>query len=208
MAFDQDQSQDYRVDLNWEGGSHTFLFRGGILHHPALCSASSEAIGYAIAQWARLETHMDSVIFQLNQKQFYPNVDWVTEKHPTNFPDKLDMLKRLFRWHPAISHRSKDVVSFAGKMKTMAETRNVIAHSVFAGVDESTHELLFHAFIVNRNGDIKLKISKFTFAGMGAYARDIDKLNLEFCNISSQILRKETFQRLRELLPQNPAYIQ
>jgi hypothetical protein len=204
MAFDPEQTPDYRVDLNWEDGSHTFLFRGGILHHPALCSGPSMSIGYAIAQWARLETHIDALIFQLNRKQFYPDVAWITEKHPTNFTDKLDLLKKLFRWHPAISYLVKDVLSFAGSLRNLVGTRNIIAHSVFAEFDQCTLELIFHSFIVNRSGDINLKISKFTAADMGAYAREIDHLNADLVNISSRVFQKETIQKLQEILPRKP----
>lgn len=204
MALDSERIADYSVDLSWDGGAHTFLFRGGILHHPALCSAPSMSIGYAIAQWARLETHIDALIFQLNRKVFYPNVVWMTEKHPTNFTDKLDLLKRLFRCHPAVVHLSQDVVSFAGSLKSLVVTRNIIAHSVLAEVDQTTLELVFHSFIVNRSGSITLRISRFTADGLGAYAREIDGLNADLVKISSRVFLKETIQKLQELLPSNP----
>lgn len=200
----EDEPEDYRVDLNWEGGSHTFLLNGGILHHPRFCAPSSEAIGFSIAHWARFETHIDALIFQLNQAKFYPNVNWLTGKHPTNFPDKLDLLKKLFNWHPAISHLYKDITSISIAAKALIDTRNVIVHSVFAGINNSSQSLIFHSFLVNRDGDIKLKITEITFEDMGAFARDINRVNSDLCQISSNIFRTETFHRLQELLPHNP----
>jgi hypothetical protein len=112
MQLNPDGSPEYRVNLTWNDGSHTFLLRGGILQHPDKCSAPTEAIGFALAHWARLETHIDALIFAINREEFFPSDEKARFRHPTGINDKMDRLKRLFR-HSALADLSGEVGTIA-----------------------------------------------------------------------------------------------
>jgi hypothetical protein len=201
-----DRNQDYTATVKWEDGSHDYLLWGGILRHPLSCTEASEAIGFAIAHWARLETHIDATILHLNRQEFYPGVSWVDGIHPIRFPDKLAKLKKLFAWHPAINSMHKDIVNICSAMVVMSDTRNILAHSVLEYIDDQPEspEIIFNSFKLKNDGGVSLSVHKISFKALGSFGKHLDDLNYTMACITSDVFSTETLRQLRTLSPRNP----
>ena len=198
---------DFRVNLLWNDGQHQYLFHGGPLEHPDQCREASEAIGFAIATWARMETHIDALIFKLNRKEFYPNADKITGRHPSFFPDKLDLMKKLLRWNPVVKPLADEGTKIAGRLKELADTRNVLAHSVLEKIETQNRSMMltFNSFQAKKDGDVKISLHRISLRQLGGYAGELNKLNVRLCGLTSQVFSEQTTQQLTKAAEQtNP----
>lgn len=209
MKILPDGTPEYRVVIDWEGGEHSYLFRGGPLHNPEDCQAATQAIGFAIAQWARLETHIDAAIFQLNRVEFYPGCEWVDGRPPAVFPDKLKLLRRLIRHHPATRHMIDDVLSFTRHLKVLADIRNSIAHSVLEEItplEDGDMELRFNAFkIERRTGYAKLREHQLSLKALAQFSLNVDTLSFRFTGVTARLFSQDMLRQFREHAAQTPA---
>lgn len=196
---------EFSVTIQSDGKDHKYLLRGGILQHPDECRLPTEIIGFSIMQWARLETHIDILIFSLRRTDYYPGTKVAEGRPPVRFVDKLDMLKKLFRWHPAISSHLKAIEGVCADATELYRLRNLLAHSVFTAL-EPPSDIILQPFQIDKDGDAHLGVARLPVERIGEFGRHVDRLNFTLSKISQQVLTPETAQRLRTIPPRNPSF--
>jgi len=99
------------------------------------------AIGETAMAWARLEQHLDAVLFQVNKPQHSATL---YKEHPVSFTRKLDLLKAWFNKHPALAAHKEHMKLLRTSLKQISkEFRNPLLHSIFANYDPASKTITF-----------------------------------------------------------------
>ena len=99
------------------------------------------AIGRAAAAWARLEQHLDAVLFQVNKRR---HSESLYEEHPRDFARKLKLLKKWFNKCPALAVHKQEMAALTRNLRVLSrEFRNPMLHSIFARYDPQKQVLDF-----------------------------------------------------------------
>lgn len=97
------------------------------------------AFGFAAMAWARLETHLDALLIQINKRRFSQEI--FDPAHPVSFSKKLRLLKKWFGRHEALSHSKSAIDTLARQLKTLSDDRNSFMHALFSAYNQEKSEI-------------------------------------------------------------------
>jgi|tagenome__1003787_1003787.scaffolds.fasta_scaffold19890819_1 hypothetical protein len=100
-------------------------------------------IGRAACAWARLEQHIDFVLFHLNQKKHSERL-WDSE-HPISFTKKIKLLKLWFNRHPPLAEYQKTIRELSSHLKELGKARNIFLHSILDDFDPESERVTFRS---------------------------------------------------------------
>jgi hypothetical protein len=131
--------QDWYFDVYLDGKVTPFRVLGGPIDNPKPARKAFQAIGYMSCALARLETHIDLLLYHLNKKEFGKQL--FDLKHPLQFTDKVKMLRRYFQQHPNLAAHRKEVEKLTDELPDAAHLRNIPLHAIFDHYDVNTDQV-------------------------------------------------------------------
>lgn len=184
---------------------HKFLLVGGPLDTAEDCAFLFAAYGHMAASWSRLETHIDILIMQINKAQHEPEeINLYDPEHPRPFIDKLQLLKRYFNRHPALSEHTETIREIASELKTTSLERNGYLHSALAAYDGHEKIAKFHSIQPKGNDNFQIQFSDVPIEQFYDLIRRINDLNRRLGVVSETLFSKGALERLGKPSTQNP----
>jgi hypothetical protein len=191
-------ADNYDVTLAAGGRVFHFLFDGGPISNPKTAHDVFIALGIGTAAWARLEQHVDAVIIQINKTQHsHEKLDLYDPEHPRPFTDKIRLLKRYFKKHPALQNHKKEIDQLLRGLPALAETRNIFAHGNLEKFDPKTEVARFR--IIRTKKDDVIEIQAFTppLSELMGFADLVSQANKLLRTISAEVFTADAIRRLR-----------
>jgi hypothetical protein len=194
-----DPLNDYWIEIPSKPQAHRYRLRGGPIDTPAEDAEVFLALGRAFAAWSRTEQHIDAIILQVNKANHStPELDLFDPKHPVPFADKIKLLKRYFRRHPALAQFRDDIVDIADGLKAFAEQRNDWAHSILQEYDRDSKRITFNLIrYQHKTRDFLCREKVTPIQLVDAVANHCIAANKLLSSISSQLFTVEGAEMLR-----------
>jgi hypothetical protein len=126
----------------------SFNFAGGPIDDIGEAEIAFAALGVAAMAWARLETHIEAVLVQVNKRRFSQELH--DPEHPVFFSRKLRLLKTWFNKHKALAKFRPKIKPVAERAKALSAVRNELLHALFESYDPDGQK------IVSKKGDFIL----------------------------------------------------
>jgi hypothetical protein len=197
---------DYTVTLVAGKTPLTFLFDGGPISNPEGAEPVFLALGLAAAAWARLEQHLDAVIIQINKTLHSDErLNLYDPEHPRPFTDKIKLLKRYFKKHPALQKHRKVAHDLLQALPKFALERNSYIHSNMENFDPKTQVVTFRNLHTKKNDAVIIERFTPPLQQIVSFAAAISRANKALRTISTEVFTADAIQQLRTRGPQNPS---
>lgn len=196
IAFEDSVMEEYRVTLDRGGLNRDFVFIGGPLESPENASDLFCALGYASAQWTRLEQHIDAVLIHVNNREHSASI--FAPDHPVSFQKKIGLLKRWFNQHPALANLTTDIRELTSRLKFLSQHRNNLIHGVVESWDPATKTAVFRTLKFNSEDEFSLSIHNYTVTGIVTVSDLIAMSNHYLSKISRVIFTPDALEQLRK----------
>lgn len=187
---------EYRVTLDVGGLNRDFVFIGGPLEEPDGKEKLFEALGYACAQWARMEQHIDSLLMHINNDAHSDTI--FDPEHPVSFLKKIDLLKKWFNKHPALASLQEDVRLLTSKLKGLSQHRNNLIHGTLERWDSDRTTAEFCTIKTERGGTFKISSHEYTIQGILHIASLTSASNNYLSAITKNVFTPSTLEQLRK----------
>ncbi|WP_159590363.1 MULTISPECIES: hypothetical protein [Chelativorans] len=187
--------EEYRVTLDKGGLNRDFVFVGGPLDAPDGLDDLFRALGFASAQWARLEQHIDAVLIHVNNREHSDTI--FDAKHPISFQAKIKLLKRWFNQHPALANLTVDIRTLTTKLKELSPHRNNLIHGVLDSWDAATKTCVLRTLKFIGDDEFNLSNHEYTIEGIETVAELTAMSNRYLSTISQAIFTKDALAQLR-----------
>jgi len=173
-----------------------FAFFRGPIDDPSTPAVVFEAIGRAATAWARLEQHIDAVIFHINKKA---HSEQLYREHPISFEGKIKMLKVWFNKHPALASHADDIRILTSRLKILSkESRNPLLHSIFSEYDPATNTLYFQNIKSEGRDTFRIRRLTLPLVGVVALAEVINSANRYLGAISRDLFSPDGIRRFQK----------
>lgn len=186
---------EYRVTLGKGVVDRDFVFVGGPLEQPDGLDDLFRALGLACAQWSRLEQHIDAVLIHVNNREHSDSI--FDPDHPVSFRKKIDLLKRWFNQHPALSGLTDDVRLLTSKLKQLNRHRNNLVHGTLESWDASTKTSTLRTLKCAGQDGFTLATHKYTLKAIETVAELTAASNRFLSAISREVFTEDALERLR-----------
>jgi hypothetical protein len=190
--------EDYYVEITSSDGSnpHRFRFKGGPLAHPNIAGEAFEAYGFAAACWARLEVHIEAMVFLVNRKENSTDEMNIFEPHhPRSVRDKIKLLRRYYNKHTALAAQKAEADSLFGRMLETALDRNDALHSIVEDFQEGC--LIINGIFSKPDTTMNMRRTSMPIRNFGVLARTINDYNQELSILSKTLFTPEMTERLQ-----------
>jgi hypothetical protein len=174
-----------------------FNFTGGPLDDPDGMDIQFAAFGLAAMAWARLETHLDALLIQINKKSF--SHDIFDPVHPISFSRKLDLLNKWFRRHGALSGLHPAVEKLSSQLKTLSKDRNQFLHALFSAYSLDSGEITLRSIYYTGKESFELRRQTFRAERLVHFAMTVNSANESLWSISSSLFTPRGVELLRKL---------
>lgn len=188
--------EEYRVTLDRDGIGRDFVFIGGPLEAKDGAADLFGLLGFASAQWARLEQHIDAVLIHVNHREHSDTI--FDPDHPISFTKKIRLLKRWFNKHPALTHLTEDIRLLTSKLKLLSHHRNNLIHGVLEKWEPSTKTSVFRTLKASGEDEFSISTHEYTLEGIAAVAELTAASNRYLSAISRIIFTKDALALLRK----------
>lgn len=186
---------EYRVTLDRGGLNRDFVFVGGPLEEPQGLDDLFRALGFASAQWARLEQHIDAVLIHVNNSEHSNTI--FDPDHPISFQAKIKLLKRWFNQHPALANLTLDIRTLTAKLKELSPHRNNLIHGVLESWDAPTRTCVLRTLKFIGGDEFNLSTHNYTIEAIETVAELTAISNRYLSAISRAIFTKDALAQLR-----------
>lgn len=153
---------------------------------PSINAKALQAYGFAMAAWARLETHLDALTIHINK----PSHDTTLYEgpHPVSFEKKIAVLKRWFNNFQPLSSHKDDMRELTSRLKMLSkEHRNVYFHAIPASYDASKDTIEFHHIRLDRENNLRARHIVVPLASLAAFAELTNMCNDYLSRITQQV---------------------
>lgn len=178
------------------GGSYQFWAFGGPIDSPSDHPEVFEAIGHAIASWARMEHMIDALLMHLNKEAFSAEV--YESDYPRNFKKKANLLKDWFKKHPELGDLTESVLAVLPKIKSVAQVRHFIAHASIERYDDETGEIWFNSIRFQGDDNFECKKETLRIEGVRTVGELANRANLFLVAIAQEVFVPDASERFQK----------
>jgi hypothetical protein len=190
---------EYRVKVITKNGvASTFRFGGGPIEQPTEAHQPLFfALGLLAANWARFEQHIDAILIHINKKRHSPEVKALYDPdHPVSFSRKLQLLKKYFNQHPALSPLKASMRELSPRFKKLSKLRNKFLHAIVEDYDAEKHVIDFNTVQFKGNDTFHAEQWKTNVVALMGLAGNVARGNRALYEISSQVFTIEALKQL------------
>lgn len=187
--------EEYHVTLDKGGLDRDFVFVGGPLDKPDGLDRLFRALGFASAQWSRLEQHIDAVLIHVNNRGHSETI--FDPDHPVSFQKKIKLLKRWSNQHPALAPLKEDIRALISKMKELSAHRNNLIHGVVESWDAAKQTCVFRTLKYTGDDEFSISTHEYTVEGVEEVSEIIAISNRYLAKISRAIFTTDALSQLR-----------
>lgn len=187
--------KEYRVTLKNDGSPIDFTFDGGPLFYGENLPNLYAAIGRLSLAWSQMEQHVDALLIHINNKQNSEKL--YNEIHPYAFRKKIQMLKRWFNQHPALSELAEHFRLISTKLIELAQHRNHILHGSLHEWDHENQIAVFRTLKFEGDDEFHLKRHTYPLELIDAVGDMTAHTNRYLSDVSHAVFQREMTERLR-----------